>query len=708
MKLNDTSLLMGLCHHFFSYQHSMIDFDLCRHSFSNQDNQDEPHLRGAWIISRSNHHDSFHRFFDTSPMSPSNRYLVYHELPQKLEPLSSSWQSFWSSVPSGEERRYFVHFMNIVVVDLFTCRYEVIDRTLAWGSQIGAQAQWSSSTGKDQDVLYYNTIGFSDDSCQLQYNAMVRNESISVMDTSKFIVSKEGGGNKSCQESLLLQGVSRTYHFNESRTKLLYPCPIYHVRYDGRHSVSPNLFNMKDTQRGYGVDWIKGGLYGILDSQEGIYLNDLQTNNCRMLYSLQEIAATVGIDINQKRVYGFHTKWSSDGKWIMFVMRTIEEGFASYSKRASVAGVKNKQRYKKRWSTRDNLSAASKSARNELIRNDFEQLNSISSSLSIWDAWKSPPKVRTQHLFVLSADSIDSPPGDEIRSDRIKYILSWASKPFRHPISSTLRNEEHCLHLHESNASSCMIILRDGNHPNWIPNTHKISMNYDTTGKRGFQMVSIDIDRVPNNLPLFHQRFILTSSRSTPSNRMTNCTLTRSSCDQETAVHINILWKQGMGHPTVHRENNWIITDEYGKEVSEKNADKNVVETSVEENSRGVNQKIKMDSSQAILSPLWIVNSHTRFAKILLTLPIASNIMTSASKQSDNTFEHIWNYLTSLSDELNKAIQSSISSKEDRSWRCDMHPAWSKDFQYIVVNFVNITTGCRQVMLLSVKLPGID
>ena len=48
-----------------------------------------------------------------------------------------------------------------------------------------------------------------------------------------------------------------------------------------------------------------------------------------------------------------------------------------------------------------------------------------------------------------------------------------------------------------------------------------------------------------------------------------------------------------------------------------------------------------------------------------------------------------------------------LGKKEDRSWRCDVHPAWSYDGNHIVVNYFNVNRGTRQVALITLNWPAI-
>lgn len=74
----------------------------------------------SWIITPSNE-SHIHRFFDSSALSPSNRYLAVLEIPGHEDVL-----------PDGETA-----FANVVIVDLLVGgNKRVVYRTLAWDTQV--------------------------------------------------------------------------------------------------------------------------------------------------------------------------------------------------------------------------------------------------------------------------------------------------------------------------------------------------------------------------------------------------------------------------------------------------------------------------------------------------------------------------------------------------------------------------------------------
>lgn len=155
--------------------------------------------------------------------------------------------------------------------------------------------------------------------------------------------------------------------------------------------------------------------------------------------------------------------------------------------------------------------------------------------------------IRVQHLLAL-----------HINGHSIKYILSWASEPFHHT------------HRHP-------IFLRDGNHPHWIAQSHKISMNLqiqDTKTtvwaqwkelRKSWAVVTIDIDNVPDRMPLFHQNFVFLDSNDRRHINRTNSS--RRKDREQLMIYVKIVFKVGLGHPHVHSSNLFLISDAYPKEM---------------------------------------------------------------------------------------------------------------------------------------------
>jgi hypothetical protein len=276
----------------------------------------------TYLITQSNDSE-IHRFFDSSPLSPSNRYLAVTRTPgnELVEP------------DGGKNYAY------VIVYDLIIGKEVFSYPTLAWDTQVGAHVQW----GANDSQLLFNIL---------------------IQDTKNF--SKVAG--VVCDmHSMIIKKLDG---------------PIYHVRHDGQYAASPDLTKISNTQRGYGVI-IKGNHHEVLPTAEdGFYITRIYDGKCRKIILLKELASLAGVG-NGVPTVGFHAKWSSDGKWIMLVMRTLE-----------------------------------------LSRNHI-------------DYWRNK-RIRRQHLFVISFD--DSVPvfGDTASSIMVKYIHSWSSQP----VFDRFRNRE--------------------------------------------------------------------------------------------------------------------------------------------------------------------------------------------------------------------------------------------------------------------------
>jgi len=77
-----------------------------------------------------------HRFFDTSPFSPSQRYMAALKLPQEER----------LPVP-GEKAQ-------VVLIDLHEGTETIIAETMGWEPQMGANINWGATDGE----LYFNDI----------------------------------------------------------------------------------------------------------------------------------------------------------------------------------------------------------------------------------------------------------------------------------------------------------------------------------------------------------------------------------------------------------------------------------------------------------------------------------------------------------------------------------------------------------------------
>ena len=89
----------------------------------------------VWCVT-SKIESCIHRFFDTSPFSPSGRYIAVLQMP------------FENRLPNpGEEAR-------IYIIDLQSGTERLVAVTRGWEPQLGANINW----GTDDTQLYYNDV----------------------------------------------------------------------------------------------------------------------------------------------------------------------------------------------------------------------------------------------------------------------------------------------------------------------------------------------------------------------------------------------------------------------------------------------------------------------------------------------------------------------------------------------------------------------
>lgn len=207
-----------------------------------------------------------HRFFDTSPVSPSGRFVALTRLPVE------------DHVPSPGTPA------EVVVVDLDTGARSTIAETCGWDTQLGAGVQW----GRDDRELFYNDA-----------------------DPSTWELS--------CVMTDPIDGTRSTL-----------PGSVYMVAPKRRQIVSTSLDRIGRSQAGYGVllpdervprnNWAP--------SNDGIWVTDIDSANRRLLISFETLVDELLTEEERFRLgsgdfYGFHTKWSPDESQIMLVLRFL-------------------------------------------------------------------------------------------------------------------------------------------------------------------------------------------------------------------------------------------------------------------------------------------------------------------------------------------------------------------------------------------------
>jgi hypothetical protein len=197
-----------------------------------------------------------HRFFDTSPISPSGRYLALFQLPyERRSPRPGD---------AGE----------VVLIDLKSGEARGIAQSRGWGVQLGANVQW----GRSDAELYFNDVDprtWKAFAIQMNPLTGTRRE----LDGTVFMVSP-----------------------------------------DGASLVSHNLVKSSRVLAGYGVtipdDCVGTNIGPVAD--DGVYVTDTRTGRARMLVSLKTIyenaVPSIRIpDAQRYQYYCFQAKWNSQG-----------------------------------------------------------------------------------------------------------------------------------------------------------------------------------------------------------------------------------------------------------------------------------------------------------------------------------------------------------------------------------------------------------
>jgi len=205
-----------------------------------------------------------HRFFDTSPISPSGRYLAVFQMPfedRRPEPGDAG---------------------AVVVVDLETGKDEVVSETCGWEPQMGANINWG---GSDRELF------FNDVDCGAWRPFSWKLDPLS--------------GKRERMEGT-----------------------VYHASPDGRTLISANMATMGKTQPGYGVRVPREGVrrnIGPADD-DGFHVTDTSTGRRRLLVSIKDLLteadpAVLIEDPQSCEIYGFHSKFNPQGNRVMLSLR---------------------------------------------------------------------------------------------------------------------------------------------------------------------------------------------------------------------------------------------------------------------------------------------------------------------------------------------------------------------------------------------------
>ncbi|HUT36830.1 MAG TPA: hypothetical protein VNE39_25335 [Planctomycetota bacterium] len=210
-----------------------------------------------------------HRFFDTSPFSPSGRYLGLTRLPYE------------DRLPRPGD------IAEVVLVDLEAGEERVVADTRGWDTQLGAQVQWGATDAQ----LFFNDL---DPTTWRPFGV---------------VLDPATGKRRD------LEGT------------------VYMVSPDGKRAASPCLRRTAVTQAGYGVvvppERVPRNRGASAD--DGLYVTDTATGKCELLVSFAQVleAATPLLearDYEGGAFYAAHVKWNRQGTRLMLVLRWVPDG----------------------------------------------------------------------------------------------------------------------------------------------------------------------------------------------------------------------------------------------------------------------------------------------------------------------------------------------------------------------------------------------
>jgi len=213
-----------------------------------------------WCVTPE-HGGSIHRFVDSSPISPSGRYLGVTQVPYE------------DRVPTPGDQA------SVLVVDLKTGETHAVAQTRGWDTQLGAQVQW----GADDSVLLFNDVDVG---------------------------------------SWRPHGVKLNILTGEGRSL---DGPIYSVSADGSRAASCCLTRIRRVQPGYGVLTEQSSIpsnHGA-SAEDGVYITGLDSGTTDLLVSFADIIEQARPQIlvpPGADMYGFHVRWSPDGRRLQTVL----------------------------------------------------------------------------------------------------------------------------------------------------------------------------------------------------------------------------------------------------------------------------------------------------------------------------------------------------------------------------------------------------
>jgi Tol biopolymer transport system component len=208
---------------------------------------------------------TIHRFYDTSPISPSGDLIALTELP------------FEDRLPvPGDKAR-------VVVIHIKSGEKVYSSETAAWDTQVGAHVQW----GRTDHELYFNRM--SDEWRTYGVRCDIYSGEETSLTAPVYMISPDGLLSLSPDNDKL--GLVQA----------------------GYGSVVPDL----DSRRNLGAP-----------KDDGVFITDLTSGETKLLVSLKQVrdafpGTLAAFDNVPGGFYVFHVKWSPDQQRIMFLLRWV-------------------------------------------------------------------------------------------------------------------------------------------------------------------------------------------------------------------------------------------------------------------------------------------------------------------------------------------------------------------------------------------------
>lgn len=212
-----------------------------------------------------------HRFHDTSPLSPSGRFMALFRIPFE--------DHYPEPGDSGE----------VILVDMKTGKEEVVAKSFGWEMQVGANVQWGAN---DRELFFDNVDTTTWEPFTVKFNP-------------------ETGASKRINGMMFM------------------------VSSDGEKLLSHNLVNSVHAQSGYGViipDTLTTYNVGPVDT-DGIFVSDVKTGTSKRIITIRDIYenAVPSIKVpnpNDYNYYCFKAMWNPQATRIMttIIMKPITGG----------------------------------------------------------------------------------------------------------------------------------------------------------------------------------------------------------------------------------------------------------------------------------------------------------------------------------------------------------------------------------------------